>query len=115
MEYVVLKTGGKQYKVSKGSVIDVEKINAKKGEEIELKDILLYVSDDKMIPGSPLVEKAAVKATVVDQYKSDKIRVAKFKAKAKYRRVAGYRKSLTKLKITSIKVPQKTGLTPVKK
>ncbi len=102
MDYVIVKTGGKQYKVRKGSVIEVDKLPIAVDKETVLDDVLLVVSDGKIKIGKPNVINAKVKAKVLDQIKGDKIRVAKFKAKVRYRRVMGFRPLLTRLKIEDI-------------
>jgi len=102
MEYAVIKTGGKQYKVVKGSVIEVDKISSEIGKEIVFNDVFLLVSDGRVEIGRPTVKDAKVKAKVLSHIKGDKIRVAKFKAKSKYRRVMGFRQSLSRLQITEM-------------
>ena len=105
MEYVIVKTGGKQYKVSKNSIIEVERLNFKPGENFSLEEILLHVADGKVKLGKPKLNGVKVKATVLEHFKGDKLRIAKFKAKAKYRRVTGHRQYLTKIKIIDILMP----------
>lgn len=102
MEYAIVKTGGKQYKVSKDSVIEVERLSYKLGEKFSLEEVLLHVVDEKVQLGKPTVKGVAVKAEVLEHLKGDKLRIAKFKAKAKYRRVTGHRQYLTKIKILDI-------------
>lgn len=102
MEYVVVKTGGKQYKVSKDSVLEVERLTFKPGEKFSLEEVLLHVADGKTKLGLPMVKGVSVKAEVLEHLKGDKLRIAKFKAKAKYRRVTGHRQYLTKIKILEI-------------
>ena len=102
MEYAIVKTGGKQYKVSAGSIIDVDRINSQKDEEIILDNVLLWVSQGKVEIGKPNLLNVKVKTKVIDNIKGDKIRVAKFKAKARYRRVMGFRPHITRLEIKSI-------------
>lgn len=104
MEYAIVRFGGKQYRVYKDSVIDVERLHSKVGEKILLDDVLLYVNEDgKLKIGKPTIG-ISIKGTVLDHPKGEKIRIAKFKAKAKYRRVTGHRQYLTKVKIDEIKV-----------
>jgi large subunit ribosomal protein L21 len=100
MKYAVVKTGGKQYKVSEGDVIEVERLNEEK--EVVFDQVLLYTADGVVKVGTPLVDGVTIKASVIDQVKGDKIRVSKYKAKVRYRRVTGHRQSLTKVKIDSI-------------
>jgi large subunit ribosomal protein L21 len=102
MEYVIIKTGGKQYKVSKDSVIEVERLNFKPGENFSFEEVLLHVKDEKVKLGKPKLDGIKVKATVLEHFKGDKLRIAKFKAKAKYRRVTGHRQYLTRIKILDI-------------
>jgi large subunit ribosomal protein L21 len=102
MEYAIIKTGGKQYKVSKDSIIEVERLAAKAGDRFTFEEVLMIVSDGKVKLGKPKVTGAAVKAEVLENLKGEKLRIAKFKAKAKYRRVTGHRQYLTKLKILDI-------------
>lgn len=100
MKYAVVKTGGKQYRISEGDVIEVEKINGDK--EVVFDQVLLYTADEVVKVGTPLLSGITVKASIVDQIKGEKIRVSKYKAKVRYRRVTGHRQLLTKLKIDSI-------------
>lgn len=102
MEYVVFRTGGKQYKVSKNSVIEVERLSVKPGEKFDFEDVLLHVVDHASKVGKPKVTGVTVKATVLEHTKGEKLRISKFKAKSKYRRVMGYRQYLTKVKIDGI-------------
>lgn len=102
MEYAVIKTGGKQYKVLRDSIIEVERLTQKPGEKLSLEEVLLHVVDGKTKLGKPTVKGVAVKAEVLEHFKGEKLRIAKFKAKAKYRRVTGYRQSLSRIKILDI-------------
>lgn len=102
MNYAVLRSGGKQYKVSQGSVIEVEKLEAEVGDTVKLDKVLLVANDGTYKVGQPVVSNATVTAKVVSQMKGPKIRVAKFKAKARYRKVTGHRQQLTKLEIVSL-------------
>ena len=108
MEYAVIKTGGKQYKVSKDSIIEVERLDVKPGENFSFEDVLLHVKDGITKIGKPKVAGVAVRATVLEHLKGDKLRIYKFKAKSKYRRVTGHRQYLTKVKINEITF-EKTG------
>ena len=101
MEYAVIKTGGKQYKVSKDNVIEVERLSFAPGESFSM-DALLLVSDGNSKIGKPKVTGIKVKATVLEHVKGDKLRISKFKAKSKYRRVTGHRQYLTRIKINGI-------------
>lgn len=105
MEYAIVKTGGKQYKVSKDSVIEVERLSHKQGEKLSLEEVLLHVVDGDVRLGKPKLKGVVVKATVLEHFKGEKLRIAKFKAKSKYRRVTGHRQYLTKIKILDILMP----------
>jgi len=102
MEYAIIKTGGKQYKVQKDSVIEVERLTQKPGEKFSFEEVLLHVADEKAKLGKPTLKGAVVKAEVLEHFKGEKLRIAKFKAKAKYRRTTGHRQYLTRVKILDI-------------
>jgi large subunit ribosomal protein L21 len=102
MSYAIIQTGGKQYRVSEGDILSVEKLAVEAGKETTFSDVLLVVDGDKVNLGSPLVAGATVKAEVVDQYKDDKVIAFKFKRRKGYHRTVGHRRQLTELKITKI-------------
>lgn len=101
--YAVIKTGGKQYRVAKDDVIEVELLGAKKGESVTLDQVLLVGTEGNAKIGTPTVPGATVKATVLDEIKTDKIIVFKKKRRQNYRRKNGHRQNMTVLKITDIK------------
>lgn len=100
--YAVLTTGGKQYKVSEGDVIYVEKLNAEVDSNVELTEVLAVSNGETLKVGTPVVEGAKVVAKVVAQGKAKKITVFKYKAKKDYRRKNGHRQPYTKLVIEKI-------------
>lgn len=100
-KYAVVKIGGRQYKVAEGDILEVEKLEGEKGKLISFPEVLLLVNEGKISFGQPLVGGARVKAEIVDQLKGEKIRVATYKAKSRYRKVKGFRPQLTKIKIKS--------------
>lgn len=100
--YAVIKTGGKQYKVSPGDVIRVEKIDGEPGQEIELNDVLLVGDGSELKIGQPLVEGAKVLAVIKEQGRSRKIIVFKKKRRKNYRRKRGHRQYYTELEIKEI-------------
>lgn len=102
MKYAVLRLGGKQYKVCEGDVIEVDKLPFPKDQEVTFNDVLLWVSDGQVKIGMPYLSDVKIKAKILDQKKGEKIRVAKFKAKVRYRRVLGFRPRLTMLQIKTI-------------
>ncbi len=101
MKYAVIKTGGKQYKVSEGDIIEVDKLDVKEGP-LSFDNVLLLVSDSAVEVGRPYVANAKVSARLLEQKKGDKVRVAKFKSKVRYRRVTGFRALLSKVQIEKI-------------
>ncbi|MDR1774188.1 MAG: 50S ribosomal protein L21 [Clostridioides sp.] len=100
--YAVVKTGGKQYKVSEGDVIFVEKLEANEGDTITLNDVLACSKDGELKLGTPVVEGASVQAKVLKQGRAKKIIVFKYKAKKDYRRKQGHRQAFTKLIVEKI-------------
>ncbi len=100
--YAVVKTGGKQYRVSKDDVIIVEKLSADAGAAIELDEVLILDNGKETVVGKPLVDGARVAATVLDQTRGEKIIVFKKKRRKDYKRKKGHRQDLTVLRITEI-------------
>ena len=100
--YAIIKTGGKQYKVSEGDLVRVEKLDYEVGETVDFEEVLLVSNDGDIKVGSPVVEGAKVSATVEDQNKAKKIVVFKFKPKKQYRKKHGHRQPYTLVKINSI-------------
>jgi len=101
-KYAIVKIAGFQYKVAEGDELEVSKLDAEKDKSVDLEEVLLLCQDGKCQIGQPLVRNAKVKAKVLEQKKGKKVRVATYKAKARYRRVKGFRPSLTKIKIEKI-------------
>lgn len=101
--YAVIKTGGKQYRVQKDDIIEVELLDAEVGASVTLDEVLLVGSEGKAKIGAPTVAGASVKADVLNQKKGDKIIVFKKKRRQNYRRKNGHRQPITVLKITDIK------------
>ena len=104
MKYAIIKAGGIQYQVSEGQEIDIFHLEKKKGEAITFDLVLLVKDDDKVLVGQPVVKGAKVKGKVIDQILGDKIRVATYKAKSRYRKVKGHRDQLTRVLIENIDV-----------
>lgn len=100
--YAVLTTGGKQYRVSEGDVLFVEKLNAEVDSTVELTDVLAVAKDGELRVGTPVVEGAKVVAKVLAQGKAKKVVVFKYKRKKDYRRKNGHRQPYTKLVIEKI-------------
>ncbi len=102
MKYAVIKTGGKQYKVSEGDIIEIEKLPIAPSNTVTFSDVLLYAENGKATFGQPTVEGISVVGKVIDHIKGEKIRVSTFKSKVRYRRVKGHRQELSKIKIEAI-------------
>lgn len=115
MKYAIIKTGGKQYKVSEGDIIEIDKLPEKDGK-VFFDQVLLLVTDSGVKVGKPTVPGEKVEAKILGSFRGTKIRVSKFKSKVRYRRVSGFRASLTKVQIEKIgAVEAKTEKKPVAK
>ena len=99
--YAIIATGGKQYKVSEGDIINVEKLGVEAGETVTF-DQVLAVSDNEMKVGNPLVEGATVTASVVENGRGKKVIVYKYKRKTGYHKKNGHRQQYTQVKIEKI-------------
>jgi large subunit ribosomal protein L21 len=100
--YAVIRTGGKQYKVKVGDLIDVEKLAGDDGASLELEPLLVVDDDGNVTSAAGDLAKAKVTASVVDQHRGRKIRVFTYKNKTRQRRTLGHRQSLTRLKVDTI-------------
>jgi len=102
MDYAIIKTGGKQYRVSPGDVLDVELLDASEGTTTALDDVLAVSRDGQVRFGAPTVPGAQVIAEVQSHYKDRKVIVYKYKAKTRYRRKRGHRQQYTRIRIQDI-------------
>jgi large subunit ribosomal protein L21 len=100
--FAIIRSGSKQFKVSQGTVFDVESLEGDPGATIKLSEVLLVSKDDALSLGSPLIESAVVQAQVIEQKRDPKVVVFKYKAKKRERTKTGHRQNKTRLKITSI-------------
>lgn len=102
--YALIETGGKQYRVAPGDVLDVERLvdAGEPGAAVEFDRVLLVSGDDGVTVGTPMVEGAVVKASVVDQVRGPKVRVFKMKRRKGYRRTRGHRQELLRVRIEDI-------------
>jgi large subunit ribosomal protein L21 len=100
--FAVIKTGGKQYKVQEGDVLNVEKLNMEKEKKVTFDKVLLIEDEGKTLIGTPFVENALVRAEVIENFKDKKILVFKKKRRKQYRRTRGHRQELTRIKIEEI-------------
>ena len=100
--YAVVESGGKQYKVEKGTALLVDRLDAKEGDKVALRAVLFR---DKEVVAEPKeLEKVKVEATVAEHLRGPKIKVFKYKPKKGYRRRAGHRSELTRLEVTELKL-----------
>jgi large subunit ribosomal protein L21 len=100
--YAIIETGGKQYRVSEGDVLRVEKLSADVGESVELDKVLVLSKDDGLQVGKPWLEGSKVTAKVLQHGKADKIIVFKYKPKKNYRIKQGHRQPFTEIQIEKI-------------
>jgi large subunit ribosomal protein L21 len=106
--YAVVRTGGKQYMVQPGDKFTVEKLEGKKGDKIELEDVLLVAEDSsKPLVGTPVLKDAKVTCNLLTQAKSKKTLVFKFKRRKRYMRKKGHRQQLTMLQVDQISCSDK--------
>jgi large subunit ribosomal protein L21 len=102
MEYAVIKTGGKQYRVAPGDVLEIEKLDGEPGAALQFTEVLLTANGGAVQVGQPTVAGAVVVAEVVKQGRGKKILVFKKKRRKNYRRRAGHRQYLTTVRVTAI-------------
>lgn len=102
MKYAVIRTGGKQYRVSEGQLVKIEKLAGEVGDTVTLGDVLFVGGNGEVKIGAPLVADAKVTGEIVGQGKAKKVRVFKKKRRKSYSRQRGHRQHQTTLKITAI-------------
>ena len=102
--YAVIVSGGKQYRVAEGDVVQVEKLSVESGAEVEFKEVLLVKAEDKTYIGQPLVEGASVRGILEHSGRGETILVFKYKKKKQYRRTRGHRQSYSAVRIEKINV-----------
>ena len=102
--HAIIETGGKQYKVTEGDTLFIEKLEAEAGQEIVFDQVLAVLDGDNATFGAPAVEGASVTATVVKNGKGKKVRIFKYNPKKGYRKRQGHRQPYTKVEIGKISV-----------
>jgi large subunit ribosomal protein L21 len=102
--FAVIKSGGKQYRVTPGQTIRLEKVAGDVGSKVKLSEVLMVDNDGKLQIGAPLVANASIEATVVENDRAKKIIVFKKKRKKQYRRTKGHRQDFTAVRIDKITV-----------
>jgi large subunit ribosomal protein L21 len=100
--YAVLKIGGKEYRISKGDIIRVEKLDGKVGDQVALKDVLMVSQEGQVQFGTPHLTNAVVTGEIIQQMKGRKVLTYKMKKRKNYRRLKGQRQTYTYLKVNDI-------------
>ncbi len=101
--YAVIASGGKQYRVTEGETLKVEKIAAEEGSEIELDQVLMVADGDKIQVGDPILEKGRVTAKIKAHGRGKKVEIIKFRRRKHHRKQMGHRQGFTEIEVTGIK------------
>ena len=104
MAYAIIKTGGRQYRVEEGEMLDVDLLDVDPGKTATFGEVLLYADGKHLTHGDPLISGAKVTAEVVEQRKDKKVIAFKYRRRKGYHRTVGHRRKLTRVKIKSISV-----------
>ena len=120
MKYAVVKSGGKQYVVSEGNTVTIDKVDGEVGKNYRFDEVMLLRNEEVVLIGTPFLENVQVSGKVEKQYQGKKLNVMKFKAKVNYRRKIGFRPQLTDISVEKISSEReaakiKTKTKPVKK
>jgi large subunit ribosomal protein L21 len=102
MTYAIIRSGGKQYRVSPGEIIAVEKLDATSGKKVTFDEVVLRADGDNITTGSPVIAGANVTGEVIEQFKDKKVIAFKYKRRKGYHRTVGHRRQMTRVKIESI-------------
>ena len=100
--YAVVRSGGKEYRVSKGDLIQVEKLEGKVGDQVALKDVLMVSKEGETLVGTPHLANVVIKGEIVQEGKGKKVLTYKMKRRKNYRRFKGHRQTYTYLKVNDI-------------
>ena len=109
MAYAIIRTGGRQFRVAEGEIVDVDLIDVEAGKTATFGDVLLFADGKDVTHGNPLIPGAKVTAEVLEQRKDKKVVAFKYKRRKGYHRTVGHRRKLTRVKIKSISVGAKKG------
>jgi len=104
MAYAIIETGGKQYKVQKDTVIDIEKVSPSKGKSVQFDRVLFFADGDKVKVGEPALSGASVTGEIVEEFRAPKVTHFFYKKRKGLHKTRGHRQPLTRVKITSISV-----------
>jgi large subunit ribosomal protein L21 len=102
MKYAIIQSGGKQYRVAEGSILEIDRLSTEPEKSLQFEEVLLVADDGKIHIGSPKVAGAKVKATVLEHFRGPKIRVFHYKSKMRYRKTQGHRQDYTRLRVDKI-------------
>jgi large subunit ribosomal protein L21 len=102
MAYAIIRSGNKQYRVSPGETLAVDKLAGEAGDKVTFDQVVLHSDGDKMTTGAPLIDGAKVSGEVVEQFKDKKVIAFKYRRRKGYHRTVGHRRQLTRVKIASI-------------
>jgi len=111
MAYAIIRTGGRQFRVSEGDTIDVDLLDVDAGKTTTFGDVLLFADGDNVTHGDPLVSGAKVTAEVLEQRKDKKVIAFKYRRRKGYHRTVGHRRKLTRVKIKTINLEAKKAAT----
>lgn len=100
--YAIVSTGGKQYKVAEGDIIDIEKLEAEEGQTVTFGDVLFFNDGTNPVTDAEALAKVTVEGEVLKQYRDEKVIIFKFRRRKRYHRTRGHRQYLTKVRITKI-------------
>jgi large subunit ribosomal protein L21 len=109
MAYAIIKTGGRQFRVAEGDMIDVDVLEVEPGKTATFGDVLMFADGDNVTHGTPLISGAKVTAEVLEQRKDKKVIAFKYRRRKGYHRTVGHRRKLTRVKIKSISLGAKKG------
>ena len=101
--YAVIATGGKQYRVTEGETLKVEKLAGEEGSEIELDQVLMVADGDNVQVGTPVLDKGTVTATIKSHGRGKKVEIVKFRRRKHHRKQMGHRQDYTEIEVTKIK------------
>jgi large subunit ribosomal protein L21 len=108
MKYAIVQNGGKQYRVTEGSILDIDRLAVEPEKSYLFEEVLMVADDGKVLVGAPTVSGAKVKAVVLEHVRGPKIRVFHYKHKMKYRKTQGHRQNYTRVRVEKI-TPGKKG------
>ena len=114
MDFAIIETGGKQYKITPDTTLSVEKLDGVKGDKVTFDKVLMVVDGDDIKLGNPYLKDVSFEAEIDEQYRGKKIRILRFRAKSRYRRRQGHRQSLTKVSFSPAKKAPVKKVTPKK-